>query len=103
VTSIFESRSLDRLLLETVDEVLERVLSDVGARAVYGMLRVQYGLDKASISGSLVYFRESLVELLGSRGEVLLRMIDDRFCDELELSSVDHLWVEEGRPSQGPP
>ena len=103
MTSIFESRSLDRLLLETVDEVLERVLGDVGARAVYGMLRVRYGLDRASIPGSPRHFRESLVELLGSGGEVLIRMIDDRVRDELELSSVDHLWVEEGRPSQGPP
>jgi hypothetical protein len=103
VTSIFESRNIDRLLIETVDEVLERVLGDVGARAVYGMLRVQYGLDRASIPGSMVYFRESLVELLGSGGEVLLRMIDDRVCDELELSSVDNLWVEERRPSPGPP
>jgi len=103
VTSIFDSRSLDSLFLEAVDEVLERVLGDVGACAVYSMLRVRYGLDRASIPDRLDYFRESLVELLGSGGEVLVRMIDGRVRDELELSSVDPLWVEEERPSPGPP
>ena len=83
VTSISESQSLDSRLIETVDEVLERVLGEVGAGAVYGMLRVRYGLDRASIPGRMEYFRDSLVELLDSGGEVLLKMIDCRIPDEL--------------------
>ena len=82
MTSISEAQGLNRSLIETVDEVLERVLGEVGAGAVYGMLRVRFGLDKASIPGRMEYFRASLVELLGSGGEVLLRMIDGRTRDE---------------------
>ncbi len=82
MTSISEAQGLNRSLIETVDEVLERVLGEVGAGAVYGMLWVRFGLDKASIPGRMEYFRESLVELLGSGGEVLLRMIDGRTRDE---------------------
>jgi hypothetical protein len=83
VTSISESHGLDLRLIETVDEVLERVLGEVGAGAVYGMLRIRFGLDRASIPGRVEYFRESLVELLGSGGEVLLKMIDGMTRDEL--------------------
>jgi hypothetical protein len=72
VTSISEAQGLESHLIETVDEVLERVLSEVGAGAVYGMLWVRFGLDRASIPGRMEYFRESLVELLGSGG--------GRFC-----------------------
>ncbi len=82
VTSISEAQGLDSYLIETVDEVLDRVLGEVGTAAVYDMLRVRFGLDKASIPGRMEYFRESLVELLGSGGEVLLRMIDGRTRDE---------------------
>ena len=83
MTSISESQGLDSRLIETVDEVFERVLGEVGAGAVYVMLRVRFGLDKASIPGRMKYFRESLVELLDSGGEVLLKMIDCRIPDEL--------------------
>ncbi len=83
MTSISESHGLDLRLIETVDEVLERVLGEVGAGAVYGMLRIRFGLDRASIPGRVEYFRESLVELLGSGGEVLLKMIDGMTRDEL--------------------
>ena len=83
MTSISESHGLDLRLIETVDEVLERVLGEVGAGAVYCMLRVRFGLDRASIPGRVEYFRESLVELLGSGGEVLLKMIDGMTRDEL--------------------
>ncbi len=83
VTSISEAQGLDNPLIKTVDKVLERVLGEVGACAVYGMLRVRFGLDRASIPCRMEYFRESLVELLGSGGEVLLRMIDSRPRDEL--------------------
>ena len=83
MTSISESHGLDLRLIETVDEVLERVLGEVGAGAVYGMLRVRFGLNRASIPSRMEYFRESLVELLGSGGEVLLRMIDGMTRDEL--------------------
>ena len=58
MTSISEAQGLNRPLIETVDEVLERVLGEVGAGAVYGMLRVRFGLDKASIPGRMEYFRE---------------------------------------------
>ncbi len=47
--------------------------------------------------GRMEYFRESLVELLGSGGEVLLRMIDGRTRDELEQPQVDHPGVRGGR------
>ncbi len=83
MTSISETQGLDNPLIETVDEVLERVLGEIGTGAVYGMLRVRFGLDRASIPGRMEYFKESLVELLGSGGEVLLRMIDSRTRDEL--------------------
>ena len=83
MTSISESQGLDNRLIEMVDEVLERVLGEVGAGAVYGMLRVRYGLDRASIPSRMDYVRESLVELLDSGGEVLLKMIDCRIPDEL--------------------
>ena len=83
VTSISEALGLESRLIETVDEVLERVLGEVGASAVYGMLQARFGLDRASIPVRMEYFRESLVELLGSGGEVLLRMIDSRTRDEL--------------------
>ena len=83
VTSISEAQGLDNPLIKTVDKVLERVLGEVGACAVYGMLRVRFGLDRASIPCRMEYFRESLVELLGSGGEVLLRMIYSRTRDEL--------------------
>lgn len=81
MVSISESQGFDSPLIETVDEVLERVLGEVGTGAVYDMLRVRFGLDKASIPVRIEYFRESLVELLGSGGEVLLRMIDSRTRD----------------------
>lgn len=83
VTSISESQGLDSRLIETVDEVLERVLGEIGAGAVYGMLQVRFGLDRASIQSRMEYFRESLVELLDSGGEVLLKMIDSRTQSEL--------------------
>ena len=83
MTSISESKGLDSCLIETVDEVLERVLGEVGAGAVYGMLRSRFGLDRASIPSRMEYFRESLVELLDSGGEVLLKMIDHRTPEEL--------------------
>ena len=83
MTSISESQGLDSRLMETVDQVLERVLGEVGADAVYDMLRIRFGLDRASIPGRMEYFRESLVELLDSGGEVLLKMIDSRTPDEL--------------------
>jgi hypothetical protein len=83
VAPISESQGLDLRLIETVDEVLERVLGEVGAGAVYGMLLARFGLDRALIPGRMEYFRESLVELLGSGGEVLLRMIDGMTRDEL--------------------
>lgn len=83
VTSISEAQGIDHRLIETVDEVLERVLGEVGAGAVYGMLRVRFGLDRESIPVRMKYFRESLVELLGSGGEVLLKLIDSRTSDEL--------------------
>lgn len=83
MTTISESQGLDSRLIETVDEVFERVLGEVWAGAVYVMLRVRFGLDKASIPGRMEYFRESLVELLDSGGEVLLKMIDNRTFDEL--------------------
>ena len=82
VTSISESQGLKSHLIEAIDEVLERVLGEVGAYAVYSMLLAQFGLIRASIPGRMEYFRESLVELLGSEGEVLLRMIDSKTLDE---------------------
>jgi hypothetical protein len=82
VNSISEAQGLDSSLIETVDKVLERVLGEVGTGAVYGMLQSRFGLDKASIPARMDYFRESLVELLGSGGEVLLRMIDSGTRDE---------------------
>ena len=81
MTSISEPRGLESRLIETVDEVLEWVLGEVGASAVYGMLLVRFGLDRASIPCKMEYFRESLVELLGSGGEVLLKMMDSRTRD----------------------
>lgn len=83
LTSISESQVLESRLIETVDEILERVLGEEGASAVYGMLQARFGLDRASIPVRMEYFRESLVELLDSGGEVLLRMIDSRTRDEL--------------------
>lgn len=47
------------------------------------MLQVRFGLDRASIQSRMEYFRESLVELLDSGGEVLLKMIDSRTQSEL--------------------
>ncbi len=82
MASISEAQGFESRLIETVDEVLERVLGEVGAGAVYGMLRVRFGLDRASIPGKMDYFRESLVKLLGSGGEVLLRMIDGSTRDD---------------------
>ena len=83
LTSISEYQVLESRLIETVDEILERVLGEEGASAVYGMLQARFGLDRASIPVRMEYFRESLVELLDSGGEVLLRMIDSRTRDEL--------------------
>ncbi len=68
VTSISEAQGLENPLIETDDDVLERVLSEVGACAVYGMLQVRFGLDRASIPSRMEYFRENLVALLGSGG-----------------------------------
>jgi hypothetical protein len=59
VTSISESQGLDSSLIETVDEVLERVLGEVGAGAVYGMLRSRFGFERASIPSRMEYFRKS--------------------------------------------
>jgi hypothetical protein len=66
VTSISESQGLDSSLIETVDEVLERVLGEIGAGAVYGMLRSRFGFVWASIPSRMEYFRKSSVELLDS-------------------------------------
>jgi len=81
-----EINCLDIPLIVTIDEVLNRILGEVGACAVYSSLQIRFGLDKASIPFRMDYFRESLVELLGSGGEVLLSQIDEKRGQIIEAS-----------------
>ena len=66
-----------------MNQVLIDVLGETGASFLFCKLRRRHGLDKRTIPKRVEEFGNGVVELLGSGGEAILKMIVDGVAEEL--------------------
>jgi len=92
--SIREAR-FNELLLETIDDSLNRLFGGMAGNLVYSFLKTVASLDREDITSDLVGFDAGLRKLLGSGATVLEKVIVKELYSRLSLSvPVDDSFTE---------
>jgi len=83
--SIKEAR-FNELLLETIDDSLNRLFGGMAGNLVYSFLKTVASLDREDITSDLIGFDAGLRKLLGSGATVLEKVIVKELYSRLGLS-----------------
>lgn len=87
--SVEKTRSIDNLLLSSVDEMLKQVFNEAGAKVIYDYIESKCHLKREENAEKTEVFSTGLERLLVSAGPVIEKMISRNLYSKLELEFVE--------------